>query len=238
MECLVLIYQLKPEGVVNNWLLARLRMCFNVLLCQQYIYLWRQLHSIAPATTKLVVTTSNWVPVKCKLARLLVQPSKNSCRGHWLLNTYNAVLLVWGLLRLAPIKIAMLHCDFHFALFHFPASNMSFIPQRGYFWYGKCLWSKLTSLWLAKLASFYQRYPQQSPLSSLQCTYGCTCWWYTSPGSVSELPLNHGCKKKSRPMEFGNCLHRIGNAAMIWFLYTTVCRGTPCGYDRVTNFMG
>ena len=35
----LLIYQLKPEGAVNNWLLARLRMCFNVLLCQRCVYL-------------------------------------------------------------------------------------------------------------------------------------------------------------------------------------------------------
>ena len=34
----MLIYQLKPEGVVNNWLLVRLHMRFNVLLCQQYVY--------------------------------------------------------------------------------------------------------------------------------------------------------------------------------------------------------
>ena len=27
----------KAEGVVNNWLLAHLHMCFNVLLCQQYV---------------------------------------------------------------------------------------------------------------------------------------------------------------------------------------------------------
>jgi len=39
----LLIYQLKPEGVVNNWLLARLRMRFNVLLCQRHVYLWTQL---------------------------------------------------------------------------------------------------------------------------------------------------------------------------------------------------
>ena len=33
----MLIYQLKPEGVVNNWLLAHLRMHFNVLLFQRYV---------------------------------------------------------------------------------------------------------------------------------------------------------------------------------------------------------
>ena len=35
----LLIYQLKPKGAVNNWLLARLRMRFNVLLCQRHVYL-------------------------------------------------------------------------------------------------------------------------------------------------------------------------------------------------------
>ena len=33
------IYQLKPEGAVNNWPLAHLRMRFNVLLCQRHVYL-------------------------------------------------------------------------------------------------------------------------------------------------------------------------------------------------------
>ena len=33
----LLIYQLKPKGAVNNWLLAHLRMRFNVLLCQWYM---------------------------------------------------------------------------------------------------------------------------------------------------------------------------------------------------------
>ena len=32
---------IKPKGAVNNWLLAHLRMRFNVLLCQRYVYFER-----------------------------------------------------------------------------------------------------------------------------------------------------------------------------------------------------
>ena len=38
-RAVLLIYQLKPESVIDNRLLARLRMRFNVLLCQRYVYL-------------------------------------------------------------------------------------------------------------------------------------------------------------------------------------------------------
>ena len=38
-RAVLLIYQLKPEGAVNNWLLCHLCVQFNVLLCQRHVYL-------------------------------------------------------------------------------------------------------------------------------------------------------------------------------------------------------
>ena len=55
---MLLIYQLKPVGAVNNWLLAHLHMCFNVLLCRRYVYLWRQLLSMVAIEIKLAYSYS------------------------------------------------------------------------------------------------------------------------------------------------------------------------------------
>ena len=52
----MLIYQLKPEGAVDNWLLARLRMCFNMLLCQWYV----QAAAFQQLTYSYSVTCSNY----------------------------------------------------------------------------------------------------------------------------------------------------------------------------------
>ena len=59
----VLIYQLNTTNAVNDWLLAHLRMCFNVLLCHKYVYLWTRLffygcNSMHIATQLPVVTVS------------------------------------------------------------------------------------------------------------------------------------------------------------------------------------
>ena len=64
------IYQLKPEGAVNNWLLARLRMRFNVLLCHdQCMFICKRscffngcTSSLAShAATQLLVVTISFV---------------------------------------------------------------------------------------------------------------------------------------------------------------------------------
>ena len=75
------IYQLQPEGAVNNWFRAYLHMHFNVLLCQWYVYLWMQLFfkgctcslaSLQVASLQVLVVTLQlvWTLLKLQILRL------------------------------------------------------------------------------------------------------------------------------------------------------------------------